>query len=148
MDWSDCEGVEVVPGRLNGRPVIKDTRVAADTVSESAELGRTPEEIASDKPEVGRCESGPGLRCPPFQSRARSLRRVLFDHNVPSPLPRFLWEYEIKLADEVGWATLQNGQLLSAAERAGFEILLSGDQTIKYETEHDRSQDRSGVDVG
>jgi len=47
MDWSDCEGVEVVPGRLNGRPVIKDTRVAADTVSESAELGRTPEEIAS-----------------------------------------------------------------------------------------------------
>lgn len=52
---------------------------------------------------------------------------------MPSPLPRFLWEYEIKLADEVGWATLQNGQLLSAAERAGFEVLLSGDQTIKYE---------------
>ena len=61
------------------------------------------------------------------------MRRVLFDHNVPSPLARFLWEYEIKLADEMGWATLQNGQPLSAAERAGFEILLSGDQTIKYE---------------
>jgi hypothetical protein len=61
------------------------------------------------------------------------LRRVLFDHNVPSPLARFLRAYEIKLADEMGWATFQNGQLLSAAERAGFEVLLSGDQTIKYE---------------
>jgi uncharacterized protein (DUF433 family) len=39
---------EVVSGRLNGRPVVKDTRVAADTVSESAELGCIPEEIASD----------------------------------------------------------------------------------------------------
>jgi uncharacterized protein (DUF433 family) len=48
MDWSDCEMVEVVPGRLNGRPVVKDTRVAADTVWESAELSRAPEEIASD----------------------------------------------------------------------------------------------------
>jgi uncharacterized protein (DUF433 family) len=48
MDWSGCDIVEVVPGRLNGRPVIRDTRVAADTVSESAELGRTPEEISSD----------------------------------------------------------------------------------------------------
>jgi uncharacterized protein (DUF433 family) len=48
MDWSGCDMVEVVPGRLNGRPVVKDTRVAADSVSESAELGRSPEEIASD----------------------------------------------------------------------------------------------------
>jgi len=48
MDWSDCELVEVVPGRLNGRPVVRDTRVAADTVWESAELGSTAEEIASD----------------------------------------------------------------------------------------------------
>jgi uncharacterized protein (DUF433 family) len=48
MDWSNCEMVEAVAGRLNGRPVVKNTRVAADTVAESAELGRTPEETASD----------------------------------------------------------------------------------------------------
>jgi uncharacterized protein (DUF433 family) len=46
--WSDCPQVEVVPGRLNGRPVVKNTRVAADTIAECAELGETPEEIASD----------------------------------------------------------------------------------------------------
>jgi hypothetical protein len=41
--------------------------------------------------------------------------------------------YDIKLADEMGWTKFQNGQLLSAAEREGFDVLLSGDQTIKYE---------------
>jgi hypothetical protein len=61
------------------------------------------------------------------------LRRVLFDHNLPSPLASSLKAFDIKLADEMGWAKFQNGQLLSAAEREGFDVLLSGDQTIKYE---------------
>jgi hypothetical protein len=61
------------------------------------------------------------------------LKRILFDHNVPSPLASFLRAYDIKLADDMGWAKFQNGQLLSAAEREGFHVLLSGDQTIKYE---------------
>jgi hypothetical protein len=50
-----------------------------------------------------------------------------------SPLAGFLTAYEITLADEMGWAKFQNGQLLRAAEREGFDVLLSGDQTIKYE---------------
>ena len=61
------------------------------------------------------------------------MKRILFDHNVPSPLAIFLKAYEVKLADELGWAKFQNGQLLHAAEREGFDVLLSGDQTIKYE---------------
>ena len=39
----------------------------------------------------------------------------------------------MKIADEMGWSRTKNGQLLDAAENAGFEVLLSGDQTIKYE---------------
>ena len=46
--WKDCPLVETIPGKLNGRPVVKDSRVAADTITESEELGITPEEIASD----------------------------------------------------------------------------------------------------
>jgi len=46
IDWSDCPLAEVVPGKLNGLPVIKGTRVRVDTIPESAELGETPEEIA------------------------------------------------------------------------------------------------------
>ncbi len=45
--WSDCPLVETIPGKLDGRPVIKDTRVEADLVPESIELDQTPEEIAA-----------------------------------------------------------------------------------------------------
>jgi uncharacterized protein (DUF433 family) len=33
---------------MGGRPVVRDTRVAADTVWECEVLGETPEDIASD----------------------------------------------------------------------------------------------------
>ena len=44
--WRDCPLVEVVPGKLDGQPVIKGARVLADAVVECAELGETPEETA------------------------------------------------------------------------------------------------------
>jgi uncharacterized protein (DUF433 family) len=45
--WRGCDLVEAIPGKLGGRPVIKDTRVEADLVPESIELGQTPEQIAA-----------------------------------------------------------------------------------------------------
>jgi uncharacterized protein (DUF433 family) len=39
MDWLSCEWVEVVPGRLNGVPVIRGTRVTPETVVLNRELG-------------------------------------------------------------------------------------------------------------
>lgn len=48
MDWKDCDLVEVIPGKVSGVPLLKGTRVQADTILESAELGRTPEQIADD----------------------------------------------------------------------------------------------------
>jgi uncharacterized protein (DUF433 family) len=44
--WKGCPVVETVPGRLGGRPVVKDSRVAADTILEAEELGETAEETA------------------------------------------------------------------------------------------------------
>ena len=46
VDWSDCPLVEVIPYKVSGLPVISGTRVQADAIPESAELGETPEEIA------------------------------------------------------------------------------------------------------
>jgi uncharacterized protein (DUF433 family) len=46
MTWEGCSEVEVVPGVVSGAPVIRGSRVQADTVLESAELGETVEEIA------------------------------------------------------------------------------------------------------
>lgn len=59
--------------------------------------------------------------------------KVLFDHNVPAPLERFLPGHEVTLADQRGWAKLKHGELLDAAEDAGFDVLLSGDKTIRHE---------------
>jgi hypothetical protein len=67
------------------------------------------------------------------QARARLLKHVLFDQNVPRPLRRFLLACDVKVADEMGWSRTQNGLLLDAAEQAEFDVVLSGDQTIKYE---------------
>jgi hypothetical protein len=36
-------------------------------------------------------------------------------------------------ADELGWQGLENGELLDAAEQAGFDILLTCDQNVRYQ---------------
>lgn len=46
MDWSGCDVVEVVPGKVNGAPLLKGTRVPADQVIESLDGGETVSEVA------------------------------------------------------------------------------------------------------
>ena len=46
MTWEGCSAVEIVPGVVSGAPIIRGSRVQADTVIESYELGETVEEIA------------------------------------------------------------------------------------------------------
>ncbi len=48
MDWSGCEYVERVPGRLGGAPVVRNSRVRADTLIECIELGESVEQIADN----------------------------------------------------------------------------------------------------
>jgi uncharacterized protein (DUF433 family) len=45
MDWTGCQLVEVVPGKVSGAPLLKHSRVQADAVLESHELGQSVEEI-------------------------------------------------------------------------------------------------------
>jgi hypothetical protein len=63
------------------------------------------------------------------------LKRVLLDHNVPAKLVRLLTAFDVKLADQLGWAELRNGKLLEAAEDNGFDVLLTGDKTLAAENE-------------
>src|ERR1700722_4567171 len=46
VDWSDCPIVEVVPGKVSGVPILKGTRVQADSIVENYETGSPVEEIA------------------------------------------------------------------------------------------------------
>jgi uncharacterized protein (DUF433 family) len=46
IDWSRCEDVERVPGRVSGAWLIKGTRVQADAIVANAMAGCTAEDIA------------------------------------------------------------------------------------------------------
>lgn len=59
--------------------------------------------------------------------------KVIFDNSTPAPLAAFLIGHEIKMCPKLGWARLGNGELLTAAEAAGFELMISADQSLKYQ---------------
>ncbi|HKV25326.1 MAG TPA: hypothetical protein VJN93_12100 [Candidatus Acidoferrum sp.] len=59
--------------------------------------------------------------------------RILFDHGTPAPLEAFLAGHTIQRAKDLGWDTLSNGELLRAAEQAGFEIFLTTDKNIRFQ---------------
>ena len=46
IDWSKCQDVESVSGRVSGAWVVKGTRVQADAIVENARAGCSAEEIA------------------------------------------------------------------------------------------------------
>jgi glutamate racemase len=59
--------------------------------------------------------------------------RVLFDQGTPVPLRHAIVKHTISTAYELGWSTLKNGELLQAAEEAGFEVLVTTDTNLKYQ---------------
>jgi len=59
--------------------------------------------------------------------------RILFDKNVPYPLLRYLAKHDVRAAEELGWARLVNGDLLRAAEEAGFGVMVTADQSLEYQ---------------
>lgn len=61
------------------------------------------------------------------------MRRVLFDQGTPVPLRQYLPAHSVSTAFELGWTSLKNGDLLAQAEAAGFEVLVTTDQNLKYQ---------------
>jgi hypothetical protein len=59
---------------------------------------------------------------------------MLFDKNVPVGVRRFLSGHEVRRLVEMQWhAQLENGELRKAGEAAGFDVLVTSDQNIKYQ---------------
>ena len=52
IDWTGCELVERVPGKVSGRPIVRGTRILADTIVQDAELGSPLEEIHENYPDL------------------------------------------------------------------------------------------------
>ncbi len=50
MDWTGCELVEVIPGKVSGRPIVVDTRIPADLVVDYFDHGYKPADIQRNYP--------------------------------------------------------------------------------------------------
>ncbi|MBV9769785.1 MAG: hypothetical protein JOZ32_09460 [Bryobacterales bacterium] len=58
---------------------------------------------------------------------------ILFDNGTPAPLRHVLKGHIVVEAIERGWDRLVNGELIAAAEAAGFEFLLTTDKNLRYQ---------------
>lgn len=59
--------------------------------------------------------------------------RVLFDQATPVPLRQFLEGHTVRTAAQQKWDRLRNGELLDAAEAAGFDVLVTTDKNMRYQ---------------
>jgi hypothetical protein len=59
---------------------------------------------------------------------------VLFDNGTPRTLARYLIDrHTVTEARARGWQELENGEMLSMAEAAGFEVLVTTDKNLSYQ---------------
>jgi hypothetical protein len=59
--------------------------------------------------------------------------RIIFDQATPVPIRSYLKGHAVRTAAEQGWDNLTNGDLLIAAEKAGFDLLLTTDKNLRYQ---------------
>lgn len=52
IDWTGCDLVERVPGKVSGRPLVRGTRILAETIVQDAHLGSTLDEIHENYPDL------------------------------------------------------------------------------------------------
>jgi uncharacterized protein (DUF433 family) len=45
LDWTKCDAVEQVPGKMSGAWVFKGTRMPVQTIFDNLEAGMSPQEI-------------------------------------------------------------------------------------------------------
>lgn len=58
---------------------------------------------------------------------------ILFDHVTPRGIAQFLPGHTVTTAKDLGWDTLSNGDLLAAAERSGFDVVVTADKNMSYQ---------------
>jgi len=59
--------------------------------------------------------------------------RILFDNGTPRGVANGLPGHTVEECRAHSWDTLRNGELLDAAEAAGFDVLLTTDRNIRYQ---------------
>lgn len=59
--------------------------------------------------------------------------RVLLDEGVPVQIRGALSGHEISTVQSQGWSGVGNGELLTLAEQAGFDLFIVADKNLRYQ---------------
>lgn len=59
--------------------------------------------------------------------------RIIFDQATPVPIRSYLDRHTVRTAAQQGWDKFKNGDLLTAAEAAGFDLFLTTDKNMRYQ---------------
>ena len=59
--------------------------------------------------------------------------KVLLDESVPVQVRSALTAHHVTTVSELGWKGRENGELLTAAEQAGFEVFILADKNLRYQ---------------
>jgi uncharacterized protein (DUF433 family) len=52
IDWTACELIEQIPGKVSGRPIVRGTRILPDAIVGSYDLGETIDELREGFPSL------------------------------------------------------------------------------------------------
>jgi uncharacterized protein (DUF433 family) len=52
IDWTGCELVERVPGKVSGRPIVRGTRILPDSIVNSYDMGESIEDLHEGFPSL------------------------------------------------------------------------------------------------
>ncbi len=59
--------------------------------------------------------------------------KILFDHGTPAALRKHLPEHSVDRSAETGWELLENGELIRRAEEEGYRVIVTTDQSMRYQ---------------
>ena len=59
--------------------------------------------------------------------------RILFDNGTPRGVAVALTGHTVEESRSRGWDALKNGDLLAAAESAGFDVFITTDRNLRYQ---------------
>lgn len=59
--------------------------------------------------------------------------KILFDHGTPAPLRHYLRDHTVHRSAEKGWELLENGELIRKADEEGYEVIVTTDQSMRYQ---------------
>jgi uncharacterized protein (DUF433 family) len=52
IDWTQCELIEQIPGKVSARPIVRGTRILPDAIVNSHDMGESIQDIQEDWPSL------------------------------------------------------------------------------------------------